>query len=518
MKNQEENEEELSKNLKLIAKSSFFVFIGIALSKVFTYLYKIIIARNFGVEAFGLFSLALAIIIFFNSVGTFGFSEGIIRYVSLYRAKNQLKKARYLFRFSLKTLLVSSIVIFILIFCFSEYISINIFHNEKLIPFIRIFSIALPFSIISSIFLSVLKAYEKIENYSFIYNVLPNVIRVIMIFVFVLLGFSILSVPLSHIFGVTVMFFAAVFACKKYASSIFEKKISLLDREKNKMRRGFVKYSLFIFLSGMVLIVFSSIDSIFLGYFKSATYVGYYNVAFSVSVLLSVAPELFLQLFFPLISKKYAKKEVGNIKELSKQVGKWIFLINAPIFLILMIYPGVIINLIFGKEYLVAEQATRILAVGAMVLSIANISNNIVSMTGKSKLIFYNALLASILNVVLNALLIPKYGVIGASIATSTSLIILSCLFFWQAYAQLRILPLRRRMINIIFALVIPFLVVFLFRQHFKEINLMLLLISAGLFVVFYTAFLFIFRALDKNDVIVFRAAKKRFLTFNKKI
>ena len=56
-----ENNNEFDSNLKLIAKSSVIVFAGIFLSKIFTYLYRIIIAREFGPEAYGLFSLALVI-------------------------------------------------------------------------------------------------------------------------------------------------------------------------------------------------------------------------------------------------------------------------------------------------------------------------------------------------------------------------------------------------------------------------------------------------------------------------
>ena len=65
---------------------------------------------------------------------------------------------------------------------------------------------------------------------------------------------------------------------------------------------------------------------------------------------LSFAPELFISLLFPLISKDYSLGKIKLIKELTKQIGKWILIINIPILLLIIIYPGTIINLLFGQE------------------------------------------------------------------------------------------------------------------------------------------------------------------------
>ncbi len=56
---------EINTGLKMLAKSSMIVLIGIFLSKLFTYIYRIVIARYFGPEVYGVFSLALIILGFF---------------------------------------------------------------------------------------------------------------------------------------------------------------------------------------------------------------------------------------------------------------------------------------------------------------------------------------------------------------------------------------------------------------------------------------------------------------------
>ena len=82
----------LESSLKVLAKTSMVVFIGVLLSKVFTYAYRILIARYFGPEEYGLFSLAFMILGFFTALSSLGLIEGVLRYLPIYRGKEQ--KAR----------------------------------------------------------------------------------------------------------------------------------------------------------------------------------------------------------------------------------------------------------------------------------------------------------------------------------------------------------------------------------------------------------------------------------------
>src|SRR3972149_8037459 len=93
--------EGLDKSLNLLVKTSFIVFIGLALSKILGYTYRIIIARYFGPEVYGLFSLALMVSGWFIAISTLGLSEGLLRFIPIYRGRKERNKISYLFRFSI---------------------------------------------------------------------------------------------------------------------------------------------------------------------------------------------------------------------------------------------------------------------------------------------------------------------------------------------------------------------------------------------------------------------------------
>ena len=75
---------EHSESVKILAKGSGVVVLGMILSKVISYVYRIFIARYFGPEDYGLFSLAIALISFVSVFTFLGMKSGIIGYVSYY--------------------------------------------------------------------------------------------------------------------------------------------------------------------------------------------------------------------------------------------------------------------------------------------------------------------------------------------------------------------------------------------------------------------------------------------------
>ena len=69
-----------------------------------------------------------------------------------------------------------------------------------------------------------------------------------------------------------------------------------------------------------------------IAFFKTVTEVGIYNAAVPIAWILILFPSLFMRLFFPLVTKEYGKKKIKIIRELSKQIEKWILIIILPFF------------------------------------------------------------------------------------------------------------------------------------------------------------------------------------------
>jgi O-antigen/teichoic acid export membrane protein len=498
----------LDSSLKLLAKTSIIVFIGVFLSKVLTYLYRIIIARYFGPEVYGLFSLAIMIAGWFVAFSSLGLYDGIIRFISLYRGKKELNKIKSLFKISFAFLSLSSIAFGIFLFYSSNFISVTIFHNSDLILFLKIFSFLIPFTVISYPFLSVLRAYEEIGWHSFVFNIIQNLTKLIFLLFFIFLGMKSEAVAFSHTIGALCMLLFSYYICKYKVPQLFGKS-NLTKKERKPLIKDLFIYSIPLLFSAIINILFTWVDSFSIGYFKSALEVGFYNAAVPIAMILTIIPDLFMQLFFPMITKEYSKKNFGLIKELSKQVNKWIFIILLPATILLSLFPGAAINILFGSEYLVAETALRFLTLGMFFYCLFIVSNNLLSMAGKSNILLINVTILAVINAILNFILVPKYGINGAAFSTMFCYIIFGIILLFESNYYISIIPLKRKMLKVLLVSLVP-LFILLFVRKFILINLLNLFILTITFLLLYVLLMFITGCLDKNDILILTTIKKK--------
>ena len=502
--------EEISKSLNVLAKSAFVVLYGVLLSKIFTYIYRVIIARQFGPEVYGTFSLAINIVSLVIAISLLGFDSGIVRFIPLYKSRKQEQNIPYVINFSLKICFLTSIILGVVLFILSDFLSYNIFHEAKLSLYLKLFSFLIPVSVIAVYLLAVIIAYEKIKLYSFIENIATNGLNVVCLVLLLFLGFGELSVPLSFFIGSILLLLLTYILFKKYVPY----KISSYPEEKEKrvINKEFLAYSVPLLFFTILTVILAWVDSFSLGYFKGTTAVGFYNAAVPIALLVNLAPQLFIKLLFPIITREFGKNNKKAISELSKQVNKWILFLNLPLVVLVVLFPERFIDLFFGKEYLAASNALRILVLGTFFISLSKVTDRILAMLGRSKTLLFNTIIAVIINFFLNALFIPmprvfgienSLGINGAAIATVISSGILMCLSFFQSNKFLSLIPLRRKMLNLLFASIISLLLIWPFKS--KITSTTSFIFASIIFGLVYLALSIGLKSLDENDKLIIK-------------
>lgn len=511
----------VQKSLNLLVKSSILVLFGIVISKILTYVHRVIIARYYGVETYGVYSLALVCVGWFIAFASLGLSEGCLRYFAVYHEKKDVQSGRYLMRHSLTFLSVSGLLAGILVFIFSHTIGIGLFNSPDLVVFLRWFSLSIPLTVIALPLIMSIRAYEKIGAYTGIYSVLQNSVKVILLLVLVFAGLGANSAIItSYLLSLAAVLVASHYYVKKNLSSLYVHSV-LNENKKSSIRSELLKYSGPMLFYSILVSILYWVDSISLGYYKTPYEVGLYNAAVPLALLIAIVPELFTQLFFPMIARHQASNKLELAKQLTKQVTKWIFAINLPVFIVLFLYPGAVINILFGAEFLPASIALKILAINVLISSVGAVSTTLVSASGKSRLVLMNILAAAVLNLVLNSFLVPMgsilgmdnaNGIVGASMATLISIFFLNGLFFYQARKILRSSPFRWKMVLVALSAIIPSIVLYHLSVTTSSKGLIMIGLSGILFGIIYLVNLFIFKAFDKYDLEIIRKIKSRII------
>ncbi|HIH26255.1 flippase [Candidatus Woesearchaeota archaeon] len=496
--------DETDKALKDIAKGAGFAFAGIMISKVLGYSYRLIIAR-LGPEDYGILSIALAIFNFLGIIAVLGMPQAIQRYVSFYKERKQESKILGIVRYCLRLTFSFGVIIALILFILSDWIAVSIFHEQKLSLLIKIIAVIIPLDGIRSIFINLCKAYKYLLPEIYIRNIGENFIKVVFTIIFLSLGLGLLGATLAY--AVAVIFTVIL-------SYIFVKKVYKFRSEKQPEyeRRVWLHYSIPLLINHFLLLILLWMDTFMLGIFRSSGEVGIYNAASPTAQLIYVFPLALLSLFLPVLSSLYSKNDTKALHSCYASVTKWIFVVNLYSLIVLTYFAREILTLLFGKIYETGFIVLIILVSGYFIYHLSLPANNILMIIEKTRLVFIISLIGATLNIILNYLLIPKYGILGAGIATGLSVLIMGIMNFIFVYKILHLNPIRKSYIKSIIACLIV-LGLFMLSNKIGNNNIIMIITIISGFLV-YGLILLALKVLDKEDLIILNYMEKG--VFNK--
>jgi len=176
---------------------------------------------------------------------------------------------------------------------------------------------------------------------------------------------------------------------------------------------------LILFASGVAISIYTMLDTLMLGFISDYSEVAYYNCASNISKSLLAAVTSFSAVAVPRMS--YYLSE-GNVYEANKLVDKGFsvasFLAIPAAIGLACIAPTFTI-LFYGDKFAGAILPLQIMAFVLMAIGLNNITCwQVLIGTGKDKLYLYSVVAGALLNLVLNSVLIPFFGAVGASVAS----------------------------------------------------------------------------------------------------
>jgi O-antigen/teichoic acid export membrane protein len=482
-------------NLDKIASGASIVFIGMVISKLLSYIYRLIIARV-GVSEYGLFSLGLGIIGIIIGISLFGLQRGVLRYVSYYRGKEDLRSVKGAITYSLKTSFMISFILSILLFLLSDFIALNYFDNIDLSLILKILAIVIPINVVNEVSLHAILGFQKIRYIIISKNIILNLVKVSL--TLILLYFSI------NIIGIAIVYVISFLVSLIFSLYFLERKVFPII--KSKIRSIYVGKEIFSFswplvFSSFAMLIMGWSDTMMIGFFKTVKEVGLYNTALPTAQILYTVPQGLAFLVVPTLTYLFSKKDMNEFKTVYKSTTKWVFMLNIILFSIFVLFPKEIITILFGTEYSIAAPALVILSMGLFLNYSFILTNYIPTVANRTKLELLNISSGAILNIILNIILIPKYGIMGAAVATSISFLLTSILYFIEGLWIIKINPLKFNYLKIIISILITSLLIKYISQNFINVdNIINLLIISILFVILYFVLLILTRSFEKED------------------
>jgi len=402
--------------VKDILKGSAVIFIFKVFGAFSLFLTNILISRYYGLNTLGVFTLIFMMMMIGTTVSRMGLDIFVVRVIPSLDGKN--REISLFLRDIFIIIIIGSIIVSLLLYIFSDIINSALFKSIDATNYIMgLIVIILPFSFFN-VMPEIFRGFHDIKIYSFFRNLSQNLLMVILLGLAILSGLKYSPVYMLYIAITLITIVMAVVLYK------FLKERDIDIRVMGRYQDKILIHSYPMFLTSSVMFLMSSVDIFMIGHYLDEYQVGIYTICINLSMIITFIPMAIGGFISPKVAQAHTQNNAPKIKEIFSNSMKLITVVTIPIFLLLYSYPELFLG-IFGESAVVATTTLFIVSLGFLSEAMTGPVGFILNMTDNQHLFMKILIVALIINIVLNAILIPIYGINGAAVA------ILSSMLFW---------------------------------------------------------------------------------------
>ena len=463
----------------------------------FGYLVRIFFARNLSLEEFGLFYAVIAFLGIFSIFKSLGIDNALVFFIPKFLAKSSFKKIKNSIIYAAIVLFMANFIFILPILFFANFIGFNFFkHNFASTVLVLM---AISFFIDSFVFLikCILQGFQIMVLFSSI-DLVRMILILIISFIFFKIGYEILSPVLAYIITPLILIFLYVPLVYSKHYEIFSKNKFFWEKPLFKKLR---KYGIQLILLDSIGLVFAYSDRLLITYFRTLGEVGIYSAVFPTAYLLWYLPNSIIKVLLPITSELWNKGLKIELKKGIELLYRFTLIIVLPVTLIIFVFSDIILELLYGNNFIIGGTALKLLVIGIMFYSFYAINGEIFLGIGKPQINTKILGSGAVINIILNFILIPKFGFTGAALATMLSYILIMFFGFYVLQKEnLVTLPYTRWtktiVLSILFLLLINYLNIHMVMNLFLKIPLILLLSGSA-----YVIALFILKLVTVSEV-----------------
>jgi O-antigen/teichoic acid export membrane protein len=384
-----------------------------------SFLTSIILARWLGKNGFGVYTYAMTWPALLGIPATLGFNNLLVREVAIYSSHSAWGLMRGLLKWANAIVfIISSLIALVAIVIILNWGQVS---KPDLLHSLCLAMISVPIVSLVSLRLATMKGLHRVVLGQLPENIIAPLVFIILtissywffrnqenITVWVM-GLKLISI------GIT--FFVSVVLLAK----VLPQEVKQAKPEYKIMT--WLKDGLpFVMLGGFG-VINSRIDILMLGALKGTSTVGVYAVVSRVAFLIIFAQGILNSVLSPTFATLYAEQKREQFQMLVTHSTRLISLFALVMTLGLIAFRYSILQL-FGAEFIQGQTALIILSIGYLVNALTGSVGLLLNMTRHAKFSAATGAFAVSINVCLNYLLIPKWGLNGAATATATSMIL----------------------------------------------------------------------------------------------
>jgi len=464
-----------------IAKNTMFMTVASILQKVISFVYFAIVARQIGATGTGKYFFALSFTTIFVVFVDMGLTNVLIRESAKIKEKIQEYFSNILF-VKLFLGLLSYVAVFVVINLMGYEV------ETKYLVYVSAFTM-LSDSWNLTLY-GVLRAFGNLK-YEAIGLSISQAITFILGTVFLFTGKPLIFLMYA--------FLIPSFLNAIYVGLIvgFKYKLKFTLKYDKQVLKYIIPIVIPFALAAIFGRVYSFIDSIFLSKISGDQVLGWYSVPSKIAYALNFIPMALVAALYP----KFSEYFVSDKKKLNfvfHQSIKYLLLVSLPFVVIILLLSQDIIVSFFRSEYLNSVLPLKILIFGVVFAFLNFIFGAVLNACDRQKTQTALIGIMMVVNIILNLLLIPKFGAVGASLAALFANLGLSALslIFIVKFNKFDFNFLNKMFIQLFLTIIVMYFGVWIVDKYFGFI----LALVCGL--ITYMIMLFVTKTITKNQIL----------------
>lgn len=402
-------------------RGSAVSLLGFFVLGVINYLVRRYLSLNLSTTDFGFMYSAYSLCMLLLAYLDLGLGQSTTILLSKSMTENKTQEAKSIFSFFLSIRFISSFIVFLIMLATYRFWVHDFFKYDKLIPYFAIMTLLISGSLLSAMF-SILTSVKR-----FITLTAFQISAPLLIFIYlysVNINKEVIIPAILFPFAYFLIFFLIFFLLIKL-DIVF----SFRSLKNTPALHSIFHLSKWLAISFAGLSTVNYLDSISLTYFRTLEEVALYNIALPIMQIaqcLSVFPAVFI----PIVSEMWHRNNTHEISRICKLVTEILLYILWPVSFTIILTSKYIIIILFSEKFVAASAPLIILFIGNIFFTIASFYMATLNSGTYAAKVAYSIIVCTGLNILLNFILVPFFGMVGAASATALSYIAISFILY----------------------------------------------------------------------------------------
>lgn len=366
-----------------------------------------VLTKNFTVDEYGIWVQFNVSIMLIPNIATLGLYYSMMRFLPAEEEKNKVRDGVYSI---LIMVLVTSFVLAIIIYLLSPFLANILFDGNIFV--VRILAPAVLVVGLNTIVLYYFITFQKMRAYS-TFLLIQTYLAVLIVSYLTISGFDVSLAIIAYLLAyLLILIIMVIFIVRELGLKI----------PKFEHIHEYLALSLPTIPTDLSFWVVDSVDRYIIGIFLGTAFVAYYSPSYTLGKLVILILTPLSIILPPILSRYYENNQLEKIRMVLTYSIKYFLLIAIPFTIVISLLSKPILMALTTYEIAVNGYVVIPFVILSLILfGLYSILSNIIILKKKTKIIAILWIFCAILNVCINFILVPVWGIIAAAVATLAS-------------------------------------------------------------------------------------------------